>query len=78
MDNLQKIPDEILSSKVKELIIRLADENTKVIQPNKGDIIIFAAIDRLAGAYIDCLADRDEWKKFGESIQKATKTYGPR
>ena len=70
MKNLAKIPDAILGATEKAFLARVASENEQVVQPSKTYQKMFAALDRLAGAYLDCLADRDEWKELGEAMQR--------
>ena len=70
MKNLPRIPDAIISTEDKAFLCWVADENSRVVQPSKVYQRFFATLDRLAGAYLDCLQDRDEWKELGEAVQR--------
>lgn len=70
MKNLHLIPDAIISATEREFIERVEDYGQRCFNPDSQEKRLTAIIDRLAGAYLDCLHDRDEWKALGEAVQR--------
>ena len=71
MKNLEQIPDTIISADEKTEFCEMEYAIQHFRHASVDIANVLPIIERLAGAYLDCLKDRDEWKELGEAVQGA-------